>query len=348
MTGFGLLSAAATVIVALVFAWALPAGVMRLLLPALDASPWAVLNYRGRRVALGLGVVWGAWAVGIALARVFVEPLAEARMLLASKTGLPDIGATDPLQVLFGAMPLVLVVGSLAFGLIDDAAGTGDVKGFRGHLAALREGRLTTGGLKLVGIGLLSFAAAGDIANFRAASDPWLVAPTSVPLAVGAALHWFIAAATIALTANFVNLLDLRPGRALKAYIGIAVPCAAAVGFNVLALAGRLAPMGGYPDAEVWAAALALLVIVLGPVAAVWRADLSERAMLGDAGANAMGVLAGWLIAMALPPVWLVVVFGLLLVLNLTSEVVSFSAVIEQVRPLRWIDMIGRHTDGNQ
>jgi len=38
---------------------------------------------------------------------------------------------------------------------------------------------------------------------------------------------------------------------------------------------------------------LLTLIVLLGPVAAVWRYDLGERAMLGDAGANAAGALAG-------------------------------------------------------
>src|SRR3712207_8777601 len=54
---------------------------------------------------------------------------------------------------------------------------------------------------------------------------------------------------------NFWNQLDTRPGRALKAYLSLAVPLRA--------------PLG--------------LAVILAPY------DLRERVMLGDAGSNALG-----------------------------------------------------------
>jgi hypothetical protein len=87
---------------------------------------------------------------------------------------------------------------------------------------------------------------------------------------------------------------------------------------------------------------LSLLALVFGPVFAVWRYDLGERAMLGDAGANAAGALAGFLLAWQ-SPLWLLAVLAVvLLALNLVSERVSFSGVIERVSFLRWLDGLGR------
>ena len=40
-----------------------------------------------------------------------------------------------------------------------------------------------------------------------------------------------------------------------------------------------------------------MLIVLLGPVLAVWRYDLGERGMLGDAGSNAMGAIVGYLLA---------------------------------------------------
>ena len=39
-------------------------------------------------------------------------------------------------------------------------------------------------------------------------------------------------------------------------------------------------------------------------------------------------------------------IFVVLIALNLLSEVVSFSRVIERVPPLRWFDRLGRHPVG--
>jgi len=74
---------------------------------------------------------------------------------------------------------------------------------------------------------------------------------------------------------------------------------------------------------------------------------LGERGMLGDAGANAMGALAGYLLAVSLPLWGLAVSAAVLLALNVASEKISFSKVIASFGPLRWIDGLGRsHEDG--
>jgi hypothetical protein len=243
-------------------------------------------------------------------------------------------------------VPLLLVAGAFAFGLVDDAYGDGGSRGFRGHLGALRRNGLTTGGLKLFGIGALSLTAGAGAAfsisrlTFSGGASPqpgWLV--------VSSLCAWVVAALTIALSANLVNLADLRPGRALKLY-------ALLVGLGALAAAWRLwrtysgasSVAGIAPGAPLTAGvgALLLLVLLMGPAAVVWRADLGERGMLGDAGANAMGALAGYVLVSSLP-LWLATILAaVLLALNLSSERVSFSRVIEQRPLLRWIDGLGR------
>ena len=54
--------------------------------------------------------------------------------------------------------------------------------------------------------------------------------------------------------------------------------------------------------------------------------------MLGDAGANAAGVIAGWLLAVALSAWWwaLAVYVLFAFAMNIASEKISFSAVIIQ------------------
>src|SRR5205823_3537568 len=92
-----------------------------------------------------------------------------------------------------------VVVGFGGLGFLDDWFGDRSATGIRGHIRALTRGKVTTGLVKAVGglaLGLL-------VARF--------VQRQSWPDAV---LNGLV----IALAANSVNLLDLRPGRACAAF----------------------------------------------------------------------------------------------------------------------------------
>jgi len=282
---------------------------MRMLRPSLAASGRTVCNYRGVRVPLGLGIVWALWAAGVALHQVVAIALSLPHECVASLWFEVTI-----------AVPLVF--GAFTFGLIDDSFGTAEHKGFRGHLSALRHGQLTTGGLKLFGIGLLALAGAA------------LPAFGLEGLSYRSVVHYAVSVLLIGLASNTVNLFDLRPTRALKVYSLLAV---LAVGVGVAGVMGReLVTSRAVYDG------LLVLILALGPVCAVWGDDASERGVLGDAGANAFGMLAGLLLASALPLGGAIVVAALLLGLNLASEKVSFSAVIERTPWLAAIDRWGR------
>jgi hypothetical protein len=209
-----------------------------------------------------------------------------------------------------------LLAGSCAFGLFDDWAGGDAIKGFSGHLKALVRGRITTGGLKFLGIGFLSLFLAISLYYNGAASIPRVVLVTC----------------TIALSANLLNLFDLRPGRAQKIYsVGLVVALV------LIAVCGM-----------VWLSAWdlgALALAGLGPLLAVWRFDLGEKGMLGDAGANSMGSFLGFLYATALPIWALAVVVAVLAVVNLLSERVSFTKIIEGNAVLSAMDAWGRKKD---
>ena len=84
-----------------------------------------------------------------------------------------------------------------------------------------------------------------------------------------------VAGGVIAASANFVNLLDVVPGRALKAVLAASTAGAHA------------APATDVPTGVVLAAAA-------GAAAGLLPADLAEATMLGDAGSNAAGALVGW------------------------------------------------------
>ena len=136
---------------------------------------------------------------------------------------------------------------------------------------------------------------------------------------------WLLGAAVIALTANLVNLLDLRPGRALKAYL-VARASAVRAGRYSRAVAARR----WRRSLRSRSPAASCSLLVLGPALGVSAARTSaSAAMLGDMGANAAGALGGWLLARVLPLPALAVAAVVLLALNLASERVSFSAVIE-------------------
>lgn len=240
------------------------------LLPAVVAHPraatpaWQRTNHRGVPVSLVAGPV-------LALAA--------------------SVAAPAPLPAC-----LVAGLGAAAVGRYDDAVGARPgqhpAKGFRGHLAALRAGRPTTGAVKVVGIGLAGLASAALLGPRR-----------PVDLLLDGAL--------VAGAANLLNLLDLRPGRALKAGLAVAVATA------------QPGP--------------AAVTAVLLP------ADLAERTMLGDTGANALGALLGlgWLARRPRRPQRSAVLLGVA-ALTALSEVVSFSRIIDAVPPLRALDRLGR------
>lgn len=194
------------------------------------------------------------------------------------------------------AAAAVAALGAGAVGAYDDAAGARHphAKGLRGHAAALCAGQLTGGVVKVGGIGLLGMASAA------------LLERRPLGQALGPAL---VRGAVVAGSANLVNLLDLRPGRALKA------SAAAAAALRQPGPAAAAAAL--LPD------------------------DLHERAMLGDAGANALGAVLG-LALLQRHPHQAGRALAALVALTAASEVVSYSRVIDAVPPLRWADRAGR------
>jgi UDP-N-acetylmuramyl pentapeptide phosphotransferase/UDP-N-acetylglucosamine-1-phosphate transferase len=238
------------------------------------AAPWSRTNHAGDQVSLLEGPAW----------------------VLGSVVGLALAGPEDSRH----AAALSITAGSL--GLLDDLAGSTSSKGLRGHLGALREGRVTTGAVKLVGLGLTGLAAARSLDRGRHG-------PVATLLGGG----------VIAGTANLVNLLDLRPGRALKAVVALGLP-------TVLSSAPAAAAVG---------ASLGVL-----------REDLAARTMLGDTGANAAGALLGHAHAQRTGVPGRAVALAARVCLPRASERVSFSAVIERTPVLRRVDEWGRRGPG--
>lgn len=322
---------------ALFAGWLVPALAMRALGPSLRASALTSSNYRGREVFLGLGLVWAVWAVALSATSTLFD--IAASIWPAEYGSDAAVLTNSPLTVSLYAVPLILTLAAVVFGMTDDVFGNSADKGFRGHVTALLKGRLTTGGLKLLGIGVVS-AVYGWVAVGSQ--------PDAAAYSIGIRLAWWVVATfVIALAANLLNLLDLRPGRALKSYIVLVVPAAVLFGFAVVEQFGEYAEaLGtGWLTSDTVVTIAGLLVVMLGPVAAVWGADLGERGMLGDAGSNAMGAIVGYLLAGALDLPSLAAVAVVLLALNALSERVSFSTLIEKAPVLKQLDGLGRLHD---
>ena len=162
-----------------------------------------------------------------------------------------------------------------AIGLADDLW-SGPERGFRAHLRAGH----TTGVLKLAGIPLYGLLRTRSLSG----------------------------ALIVGLSANALNQLDTRPGRALKAYIATALVVRAPLQVAVL-----LAPY-----------------------------DLREMAMLGDSGANALGALLGLNSVERITGRGRLLLIGGLLGLTALGERTSLGQVIERSPALRRVDGWGR------
>ena len=201
-------------------------------------------------------------------------------------------------------MPVVAAsLGSGLVGAYDDFYGSAHAKGFGGHLRALRSGELTSGMIKVLGVGASAAVAAILVQRSRPAS----------PKLSCAVLNGLLDTALIATAANLVNLLDLRPGRAAKV---------------IILLGSGLLGHGAAP--------------AVGAAAGSLPTDLAGRSMLGDCGANALGAAVATAAAQALPWQLRLVAFAAVAALNLASERVSFTAVIERTPVLRRLDDLGR------
>jgi UDP-N-acetylmuramyl pentapeptide phosphotransferase/UDP-N-acetylglucosamine-1-phosphate transferase len=190
-------------------------------------------------------------------------------------------------------------------GLMDDIAGETQVKGWRGHFSTLlKERRLTMGMVKAIGGGvgalILSAWVMGVLGQFR-----WE--------------RWLLGAMVIALSANALNLLDVRPSRALK-------------GFWLLSLLGV-----GVTRGDGWLAFVPLWASTL----AYAPDDFRRKAMLGDAGANPLGACFGIWVTLRWSLTAQVLLLLVLIAFHLYAERRSLTADIERVALLRWLDRWG-------
>lgn len=247
-------------------------------------------------------------ALHVVRAAGFVRPNFRGDLVPASAGVVIALVYTSALllwqAVLPGTLPVQLALSATAMalvGFVDDVWGDSATRGFVSHVRLLLRGGLSTGGVKAV------FGAVVAAAAARGAG--------------GGLLTTLLGGLVIALAANTVNLLDVRPGRALK---------------GALFLHGAL--WAASWTSPVWPYVLPLW----GCLAAYGPYDLRARAMLGDAGANCIGAVAGVAAVHALGPTALSLAALLLVGLHVVAERFSITAVIERVPALKRLDEWGR------
>jgi hypothetical protein len=187
-----------------------------------------------------------------------------------------------------------------AAGVYDDVRG-GIGRGLVGHVAELFRGRVSPGIVKLVAAVVAALVAG------LALGGSGLRLALGIPVMAGAANLW--------------NLLDVRPGRCLKAFVLAIVP---------------LVALADGPGLRVIGAAS------LGAALAVLPFDLGEQGMLGDAGSNLLGFVVGVGLFVTLSTMGLAIALAAILILHVLSETVTLSRIIRGFPPLRWFDDLGR------
>jgi UDP-N-acetylmuramyl pentapeptide phosphotransferase/UDP-N-acetylglucosamine-1-phosphate transferase len=253
-------------------------------------------NYRGLVLPAASGMLI---AVAAALA---VGPLAALEELADADTLAPEVG-----------IALVYVLGVGVLGLVDDLLGgrrpagaRADAeapRGLRGHARAAARGEFSTGTLKALGsLGLALYVLAGD---GRSAGE------------------YLVGVGVLVLSTHLFNLLDLRPGRAGKAFV-------------VLGVVLTLGSWDTY--------ALQALGLFIGPALVLLPYDLRERAMLGDAGSNVLGAVAGIWLVLALGPTGEAVALCVLALVTLYGEFRSISAAVDRNPLMRRLDSFGRRS----
>jgi UDP-GlcNAc:undecaprenyl-phosphate/decaprenyl-phosphate GlcNAc-1-phosphate transferase len=268
-------------VVALICAVLLAPALLRALLAAGHTRP----NYRRRELPCPFGVLT------LLAALLALIPLTLIERLASTSVFHPEL------------VPIaVYSLGVLALGLLDDTlAPDSGARGWRGHAAATMRGELSTGALKAAGsLGLA------------------LLAMSWLGLSNG---RWLLAAGVLVLATNVFNLLDLRPGRATKAF--------ALLGVGLTLGAGELRSL--------WA-----LGLFAAPALVAGVYDLRERVMLGDTGANLLGALAGLWLVLTLSGTGQLIALALLVAITVYGEFSSISGLIERTPLLRQLDSLGR------
>ncbi len=244
----------------------------------------SVLNYRNRPIAGASGLII-----------IITVMVTLAIFALQSTAGFGG-------RVVFSGTTdfLILIFGTGLLGLVDDLIGDRKDSGLRGHLKKLKDGKMTTGSLKAIG----AFSISMYVASFHSDTALLLI------------LNTFL----LALSINAFNLLDLRPGRAIKIFIFLSL---------ILFVGTFRSPVWG-----IWA-------LMLPPILILLWSDLNERTMIGDTGSNILGALFGYTLMVSLNWYVNLVILIMLAAFHYYTERRSLTELILRVRILRRLDEFG-------
>ncbi len=197
----------------------------------------------------------------------------------------------------------IIAISVITFvGWLDDTIGEKSVKGFTGHWRRLKQDNvITTGLLKAGSISLMAL---------------WLVLELELHFAVA-----FLKFLIIVLMTNTMNLLDLRPGRALKV-------------FFILSL-----PLMFFPLVSEF---LHYLMPIWISAALIFYKDLRSLIMLGDTGSNLLGFALGFSIVLTSPFWFQVTLLFICFGIHVIAAKSSLSKWIAHYKILRIIDRWGR------
>ncbi|WP_427339223.1 phospho-N-acetylmuramoyl-pentapeptide-transferase [Caloranaerobacter sp. DY30410] len=184
--------------------------------------------------------------------------------------------------------------------LLDDIIGDYKIKGFKGHILNLFKGNVTTGALK---------AATGFVCSFFIS---YFISNDLNELMINTII--------LVLSINFINLLDLRPGRAVKMTIVLII-------LLLLSQSTR--------NTFILISALGFLIVYLPK-------DLKGIMMLGDIGANTLGWTLGVQLIINMDLMIKFIALILLIIIHIIAEKYSISKIIKNNRILNYIDQLGR------
>lgn len=256
------------------------------LLDQLRAHGHVRANYRERPLPFPFGLLI---AIAATIALVLLAPLQQIQGVSVFYSETPSVA--------------LYVLGVALLGLLDDALGqtlAGAPRGWRAHALAARRGQVSTGAIKALGTAGLALYTLSVLSHSTG--------------------RWLLGSAVLVLATHLFNLLDLRPGRAIKALVLLGAGLTIAAGARVLFALG----------------------LFLGPALVAGYYDLRERAMLGDTGASVLGALGGMWLVLTLSSAGQAVALALLLAISLFAEFRSISELVERLPLLRHLDCLGR------
>ena len=250
-------------------------------------------NYKNEMIPVGMGIVFLPMIIINSIILGFVT-LNNIWFVSSSNYNLNIVWLLCLALYIFSMMAMFFA------GALDDLIGNRNVSGLKGHFKSLFKGELTTGGFKALFGGFVGLVVSVCISS------------SIVDIIVNTLI--------IALSTNLMNLFDLRPGRAIKAYVVIMIPI-------YITLTGYIK---------------SLPLLILPNVLAYFNTDLKARGMMGDTGSNVLGISIGVLMAFGygikVRVAWLV----FLVLMHLITEKFSLTKIIEKNKVLKFIDDLGR------